>query len=71
MAVSLKLNLRYFLKGFSVIINLNNHICSIQSFQSMGSKSFNESLQVIEKSKSIVYIGAKSGNIFKVKSDVS
>jgi hypothetical protein len=42
-----------------------------KSFQSVNSKCFNESLQVIEKLKSTIYVGAKSGNIFKVKSDVS
>lgn len=42
-----------------------------KSFEAVSSKDFNEALQVIEKSKYALYIGAKSGNIFKLKFDLS
>ncbi|KAG5672597.1 hypothetical protein PVAND_002713 [Polypedilum vanderplanki] len=42
-----------------------------KSFISDESKDFNEPLQIIEKSKYFIYVGAKSGKIFKIKFDMS
>lgn len=44
---------------------------TLQLFDSIASKNFNEPLQIIEKSKYALYVGAKSGNIYKLKLDVS
>ncbi|KAL7017075.1 hypothetical protein ACKWTF_010241 [Chironomus riparius] len=43
----------------------------LKLFDSIASKHFNEPLQVIEKSKYALYVGAKSGNIYKLKLDLS
>ena len=50
---------------------MNYFLFSSQLFDSIASKHFNEPLQVIEKSKYALYVGAKSGNIYKLKLDVS
>lgn len=41
-----------------------------QTFSLVGSENFNEPLQAIEKSKDGIYVGTKSGSIFRLKKDV-
>jgi hypothetical protein len=43
----------------------------LKNFAYIASRNFEEPLQVVEISKNYVYIGSKSGKIFKLKFDVS
>ncbi|CRK91487.1 CLUMA_CG005154, isoform A [Clunio marinus] len=46
------------------------HKIKFKTFQLVSSENFNEPLQVIEKSKQDVFVGTKSGKIFRLKRDL-
>lgn len=52
-----------------VIATIN--IQYLQTFQLVTSENFEEELQVIEKSKAGIFVGTKTGRIFRVNDDVS
>lgn len=58
---------------FALITMISNPalFLSFQTFQLIASENLQEALQVIEKSKAGIFVGTKTGKIFKLNPDVS